>query len=107
MHPLIHRVIAILASRRQCFILARSYWWEVASLMQRTVLTGWLLLIDHEQQLFRLLTALLISILFLIALLVCRVRLAREGTLVICQRGSQVDPESVCGPIRLRLVAGK
>jgi len=50
---------------------AAFYWWEVASLMQRTILTGWLVLVDAEQHLFRLLIALLISILFLVAVLVC------------------------------------
>lgn len=30
-------------------------------------------------------------------------RLAREGTIDICQKGQAVDPESFKGPIRLRL----
>jgi len=47
------------------------YWWEVASLLQRTVLTGWLLLISAEQQFLRLLAALIISIAFLVAILAC------------------------------------
>ena len=49
----------------------RSYWWEVASLLQRTVLTGWLLLLDVKLHFIRLVIALLVSISFLIALLAC------------------------------------
>ena len=49
-----------------------SYWWEIASLAQRTILTGWLLLLDVDLQFLRLLAALVISIAFLIALLSCR-----------------------------------
>jgi len=47
------------------------YWWEVISLMQRTTLTGWLLLLDVQLQFIRLLAALIISIAFLIAILAC------------------------------------
>jgi hypothetical protein len=42
------------------------YFWEVVSLMQRNTLNGWLLLIDIDLQFIRLLTALVISILFLV-----------------------------------------
>ena len=42
------------------------YFWEVVSLMQRNTLNGWLLLIDIDLQFIRLLTALIISILFLV-----------------------------------------
>eukprot|EP00966_Prymnesium_polylepis_P152715 3527622-Prymnesium_polylepis.1 len=39
--------------------------------MQRTVLTGWLLLIDTELRFMRLVAALIVSIVFLVAILVC------------------------------------
>ena len=39
--------------------------------MQRTALTGWLLLIDLDTRFLRLLSALIISMAFLVALLVC------------------------------------
>ena len=45
----------------------RSFWWDIASLIQRTVLTGWFLLIDLEQQFIRLLAALVVSLFFLCA----------------------------------------
>ncbi|KAL1512046.1 hypothetical protein AB1Y20_005320 [Prymnesium parvum] len=45
------------------------FWWEVASLIQRTTLTGWLLLIDSELRFIRLLAGLVVSISFLIVLL--------------------------------------
>jgi len=45
------------------------FWWEVASLMQRTTLTGWLLLIDDKDGIFRLLAAQLICLSFLVVLL--------------------------------------
>ena len=44
--------------------------WEVAALLQRTILTGWLLLIPSELKLLRLMIALLLSLCFLIVLLV-------------------------------------
>jgi len=47
------------------------YWWEVVTLFQRTTLTGWLLLLDVELQFIRIMTALIISISFLIAVLAC------------------------------------
>jgi len=50
---------------------ASYFWWEIFSLVQRTVLTGWLLLIDTSLPFLRLLSALVISIFFLTALLVC------------------------------------
>ena len=46
-------------------------WWEVASLMQRTILTGWLQLIDSELQFIRLVVAHIVSIFFLVAILAC------------------------------------
>jgi len=50
---------------------AAYYWWEIASLVQRTTLTGWLLLIDIELQFIRLIAALCISVAFLVGLLAC------------------------------------
>eukprot|EP00966_Prymnesium_polylepis_P171924 3975829-Prymnesium_polylepis.1 len=50
---------------------ASYFWWEVFSLVQRTVLTGWLLLIDTSLPFLRLLSALVVCIFFLTALLVC------------------------------------
>lgn len=47
------------------------FWWDIASLIQRTVLTGWFLLIDLEQQFIRLLAALVVSLFFLVAVLAC------------------------------------
>ncbi|KAL1525500.1 hypothetical protein AB1Y20_020356 [Prymnesium parvum] len=47
-------------------------WWEVASLLQRTILTGWLLLIDDAIAFMRLVAALILSIAFLVLLLQCR-----------------------------------
>ena len=49
-----------------------SYWFEVAALSQRIVLVGWLRLVDEELKFLRLLMALLVSIGFLVALLVCQ-----------------------------------
>ncbi|KAL1499218.1 hypothetical protein AB1Y20_013725 [Prymnesium parvum] len=48
------------------------YWWEVVSLMQRTTLTGWLLLVDFNLQFIRILCALIVTIAFSVALLVCQ-----------------------------------
>jgi len=48
------------------------YWWEVAALIQRTILTGWLRLVKSELKFLRLLSALIITIGFLVALLVCQ-----------------------------------
>ncbi|KAL1511659.1 hypothetical protein AB1Y20_004949 [Prymnesium parvum] len=45
------------------------FWWEILSLIQRTTLTGWLLLINFELRFIRLLAALVVSISFLIILL--------------------------------------
>jgi len=47
------------------------YWWEVAALVQRTMLTGWLLLIDEDLKIMRLLSALMLSIGFLILIMSC------------------------------------
>ena len=47
------------------------FWWEVASLLQRTTLTGWLLLFGSDLQFIRLLAALVVSVAFLVALLIC------------------------------------
>jgi hypothetical protein len=52
--------------------MSASYWWEVFALIQRTVLTGWLRLVDTELKFMRLLMALLSTIGFLVTLLVCR-----------------------------------
>ena len=45
--------------------------WEVAALLQRTILTGWLLLVDSELRFLRLLAGLIVTISFLVLLLVC------------------------------------
>lgn len=50
---------------------ACSCWWEVVSLLQRTVLTGWLLLIDNSVPLVRLIIALIIVLSYLVGILVC------------------------------------
>jgi len=50
---------------------AAYYWWEIASLLQRTMLTGWLLLVDGETPFVRLVAALVITISYLVALLAC------------------------------------
>jgi len=47
------------------------YWWEVASLLQRTTLTGWLLLIDPSLPFIRLVAALIVTIAFMVAVLAC------------------------------------
>lgn len=47
-------------------LLARSYWWEPVALLQRTTLTGWLLLFDPSLGVLRLLVACTVSIGFLI-----------------------------------------
>ncbi|KAL1499616.1 hypothetical protein AB1Y20_011815 [Prymnesium parvum] len=47
------------------------FWWEVVSLLQRTTLTGWLLLINDRLQFVRLLAALMVSIAYLVAVLAC------------------------------------
>jgi hypothetical protein len=49
-----------------------SYWWEIFALTQRIVLVGWLNLVDSELKFLRLLMALLVSVAFLVALLVCQ-----------------------------------
>jgi len=46
------------------------FWWEIIALIQRTVLTGWLLLIDTDHHFIRLVIAILVVITFLIMLLV-------------------------------------
>jgi hypothetical protein len=51
---------------------SRSFWWEVVSMLQRTTLTGWLLLLDNSLQILRLVSAICISIMFLVAILLCR-----------------------------------
>lgn len=48
------------------------FWWEIAALVERTVLTGWLILVDYRYKVLRLLAALMISIAFLTLTLVCR-----------------------------------
>ncbi|KAL1514555.1 hypothetical protein AB1Y20_003651 [Prymnesium parvum] len=48
------------------------FWWEVASLIQRTTLTGWLLLVDSKLNFIRLLAGVVVSMSFLIALLILR-----------------------------------
>jgi hypothetical protein len=50
-------------------VLCCSFWWEGFALVQRTVLTGWLLLVETRLKFIRLLIALLVSIFFLVALL--------------------------------------
>lgn len=67
-----------------------SYWWEVLSLIQRTVLLDWLLLISKETLLFRLWAGLSISVAYLFALLLCQPykrkldgRLASGGQLLV------------------------
>ncbi|KAL1498936.1 hypothetical protein AB1Y20_013457 [Prymnesium parvum] len=45
------------------------FWWEIGSLVQRTVLTGWLSLVHEDMRALRVISALLVSITFLIALL--------------------------------------
>ncbi|KAL1503142.1 hypothetical protein AB1Y20_011204 [Prymnesium parvum] len=47
------------------------FWWEVVALVQRTTLTGWLLLIDVNLRLIRLFAAVIISLGFLVVLLLC------------------------------------
>lgn len=51
---------------------ALSYWWEVASLFQKTLLTGWLLLIHNDMKFLRLLIALAITVAFLVMMLECQ-----------------------------------
>jgi hypothetical protein len=51
--------------------VTRSFWWEIPTLLQCTVLTGWLTLIDADLLFIRLLAALIISNAGLIAVLVC------------------------------------
>eukprot|EP00966_Prymnesium_polylepis_P195054 4521676-Prymnesium_polylepis.1 len=46
--------------------LLPQFWWEVASLIERTVLTGWLLLVNSEVVFLRLLIALLVFLFFLV-----------------------------------------
>ena len=48
----------------------RYFWWEVLALFQRTVLTGWLLLIDMP--FLQLLSALFVTLAYLVLLLSCR-----------------------------------
>ena len=55
------------------------YWWEVVSLLQRTTLTGWLLLVEMDLQFIRLLMALNVSIFFLVAVLVYAMRDRTRG----------------------------
>jgi hypothetical protein len=55
-----------------CAPTSASYWWEVFALIQRTVLTGWLQLVNKELKFMRLLMALLLTIGFLVTLNVCR-----------------------------------
>lgn len=68
----------------------RSYWWEVASLVQRTILLDWLLLIGKKKLFLRLLAGLSISVAYLFALLLCQPykrkldgRLASGGQLLV------------------------
>jgi len=63
------------------------FWWEVASLAQRTILTGWLLLIDSDLKFVRLLAALIVTVFFLVALLVVNpyLRLFDYGMAAGCQ----------------------
>lgn len=49
-----------------------SFWWEVLFLLQRNILSGWLLLIDTQLNFIRLTVALLVCVAFLVALLECR-----------------------------------
>ncbi|KAL3919823.1 MAG: hypothetical protein SGPRY_005489 [Prymnesium sp.] len=46
-----------------------NFWWEVLSLLQRTTLTGWLLLLDSKLSFIRLLAAQIVIIAFLVVLL--------------------------------------
>jgi hypothetical protein len=49
------------------------FWWEIVSLFQRTVVTGWLMLfVDTSKPVLRLLSAILVSFGYLIALLSCK-----------------------------------
>lgn len=50
---------------------AAYFWWEVVALLQRTILTGWLLLVNVDLHFIRIVAALIVSLLFLIALLLC------------------------------------
>jgi len=63
------------------------FWWEVVSLLQRTVLTGWLLLIDDDLQFLRLFAAVVFSNAFLVLLLSCSPykRLLDHALAVCCQ----------------------
>jgi hypothetical protein len=47
------------------------FWWEIFTLVQRTVLTGWLLLIDSDLPFLRLVSALVVTVFCLAALLLC------------------------------------
>ena len=71
--PLLSPVPAPHSSLRTCCSIhlprrVRSFYYEIISLLQRTALTGWLLLVEPKA--FRLLLALLISIALLVFLLV-------------------------------------
>jgi hypothetical protein len=49
------------------------FWWEILSLFQRTVVTGWLMLfVDASKPFLRLFTAFIVSQAYLIVLLACR-----------------------------------
>eukprot|EP00966_Prymnesium_polylepis_P258585 5972600-Prymnesium_polylepis.2 len=54
-------------------LLASRWWirWEVVALLQRTILSGWLLLVDGELRFLRLLAGLVVAVSFLVLLLVC------------------------------------
>jgi len=47
------------------------FYWEIVSLLQRTILTGWLLLIDSNLRFLRIIAALVLSITFLVAVVAC------------------------------------
>ena len=65
--PLLHSTAFLHRDYRKSF-----YFWEVLSLVQRTILTGWLLLIDAQLKFVRLIAALVVSVSFLVAILACR-----------------------------------
>ena len=69
------------------------YWWEVFALLQRTVLTGWLLLIHNDLRFLRLVAALLVSVAFLVAVLACNALLQGFKQAFLCDStpGQSVD----------------
>jgi len=75
-------------SRMTSFIWAdyrtKMYWWELLEMARKLTLTGWVLLIDEESELARVLLALLLSISFLaLQLAVNPVKRYEDGLLMV------------------------